>query len=216
MTTRMMDIQAGDKSGTFQGYLSLPASGSGPGLVIAQEIFGVNISMREVADYYAQEGYVVLVPDLFWRQEPGVQLGYTRRLATRLRFYQGFDEAKGVEDIQASLNALRAMAEVQGQPGVLGFCLGGKLAYLAACRTDASVSVSYYGVGIDKALNEASISKTSWCCILQKKTSSVRLKRKLPSPVHWQLIRRWRLMCISVLTMRLPATAATISTNRRL
>ena len=77
MTTRMMDIKADDKSGTFQGYVSLPASGKGPGLVIAQEIFGVNISMREVADYYAQEGYVVLVPDLFWRQEAGVQLGYT-------------------------------------------------------------------------------------------------------------------------------------------
>ncbi len=156
MTTRMMDIKADDKSGTFQGYVSLPASGKGPGLVIAQEIFGVNISMREVADYYAQEGYVVLVPDLFWRQEPGVQLGYTPEDWQRaFGFYQGFDEAKGVEDIQASLNALRAMTEVQGQPGVLGFCLGGKLAYLAACRTDASVSVSYYGVGIDKALNEA-------------------------------------------------------------
>lgn len=121
MTTRMMDIKADDKSGTFQGYVSLPASGKGPGLVIAQEIFGVNISMREVADYYAQEGYVVLVPDLFWRQEPGVQLGYTPEDWQRaFGFYQGFDEAKGVEDIQASLNALRAMTEVQGQPGVLG------------------------------------------------------------------------------------------------
>ncbi len=75
--SRHVRINALDGSGSFNAYLAVPASGSGPGLVLAQEIFGVNATMREVADYYAEEGYVVLVPDLFWRQQPDVELGYT-------------------------------------------------------------------------------------------------------------------------------------------
>src|SRR4030088_2353150 len=71
-----IDIAAAD-GGTFKGYLTVPASGSGPGILLLQEIFGVNSSMREVADYYAEEGYVVLAPDLFWRLEPGIELGYS-------------------------------------------------------------------------------------------------------------------------------------------
>ena len=124
--------------------------------MLAQEIFGVNQTMRDVADYYAEEGYVVLVPDLFWRQEPGIELGYTPEDWQRaFGFYQGFDEAKGVDDLQASITALRAHERVSSNVGVLGFCLGGKLAYLAACRTDTDVAVAYYGVGIEKALDEA-------------------------------------------------------------
>ena len=156
-TTHRIRIQASDGSGSFNGYLAVPRSGSGPGLVIAQEIFGVNHTMREVADYYAEEGYVALVPDLFWRQQPDVELGYSEADWQRaFGFYQGFDEAKGMQDMQSAIDALRARPEVSGgKVGVLGFCLGGKLAYLAACRTDADVSVGYYGVGIEAALDEA-------------------------------------------------------------
>lgn len=75
MAGQWVDIAAAD-GGTFKGYLAVPASGSGPGIVLLQEIFGVNASMRAVADYYAEEGYVVLAPDLFWRFEPGIELGY--------------------------------------------------------------------------------------------------------------------------------------------
>ena len=156
MAGQYIDMKAGDGTGSFRGYLALPTTGSGPGLVLAQEIFGVNSTMREVADYYAEEGYVVLVPDIFWRQEPNVELGYTEADWQRaFGFFQGFDEAKGMEDIQTAITTLRATPEVTGKVGVLGFCLGGKLAYLAACRTDADVSVGYYGVGIDGALGEA-------------------------------------------------------------
>lgn len=151
-----IDIAAGDGSGRFGAYLALPASGHGPGLVIAQEIFGVNATMRELADLYAEEGYVALVPDLFWRQQPGVELGATPEDWQRaFALYEGFDEAKGVEDVQAAISALRSRADVRGGVGVLGFCLGGKLAYLAACRTDCDVAVGYYGVGIEAALAEA-------------------------------------------------------------
>lgn len=151
---RRVRIQATDGSGAFDGYLALPAAGKGPGIVIAQEIFGVNKTMRELADYYAEEGYVALVPDLFWRQEPGIDIDESQ-FDRALTLYQGFDEAKGVEDIQAALDTLRALPEFAGRAGVLGFCLGGKLAYLAACRTDCDVAVSYYGVGIEQALGEA-------------------------------------------------------------
>jgi len=157
MTGQYIQLAAKDGSGSFRGYLAVPASGHGPGLVIAQEIFGVNETMRDVADYYAEEGYVALVPDLFWRQQPDVELGYSEAdWQQAFKFYGGFDEAKGMEDIQAALDVLRARPEVvERQAGVLGFCLGGKLAYLAACHTDADVSVGYYGVGIDAALEEA-------------------------------------------------------------
>jgi carboxymethylenebutenolidase len=150
-------VPAADGSGSFGAYLSLPAGGSGPGLVLAQEIFGVNRTMRDLADEFAEEGYVVLVPDLFWRQQPGVQLGSTPEDWQRaFALYQGFDVDKGVLDLQSAITALRSRAEVQGgQVGVVGWCLGGKLAYLAACRTDCDVAVGYYGVGIESALDES-------------------------------------------------------------
>ncbi len=156
MAGQYIDMKAADGSGTFRGYLATPSTGSGPGLVLAQEIFGVNQTMRDLADSYAEEGYVVLVPDIFWRQEPHVDLGYSEADWQRaFELFQGFDEAKGMQDIQTAITTLRARPEVSDKVGVVGFCLGGKLAYLAACRTDADVSVGYYGVGIDAALGEA-------------------------------------------------------------
>ena len=152
---RWVRIAASDGSGSFKAYLAVPKSGKGPGIVLAQEIFGINPFIREVADRYAEEGYVVLAPDLFWRQEPDVELLYSPEDWQRaFGFYQGFNHDKGVEDIAATMKALRALPEFAGQVGVLGFCLGGKLAYLAACRTDAAVSVGYYGVGIENDLAE--------------------------------------------------------------
>ena len=117
--------------------------------------------MREVADHFAEEGYVALVPDLFWRLEPGIELAYTPEDWQKAFGYFGkFNVDKGVDDMQAAITALRARAEVKGEGrskpvGTIGYCLGGKLAYLAACRTDADVSVGYYGVGIEAVLAEA-------------------------------------------------------------
>lgn len=142
--------------GEFQAYLSLPEAGTGPGVVLLQEIFGVNRHMRDVADLYAEEGYVVLAPDLFWRIEPRVELGYgeaDRAQAVRLK--QRFDIDRGVEDITSTVAALRARPECIGRVGALGFCLGGKLAYLAAARSGVDGAVGYYGVGIEHSLDEA-------------------------------------------------------------
>src|SRR5258707_15112156 len=132
MTGQMIDIAAAD-GGRFRGYLATPHKGSGPGLVLIQEIFGVNRHMRDVADHYAEEGYVVLCPDLFWRIEPGIELGQSEADWQRaFSLYQKFDVAKGVADITATVAALHGLKNCSGKIAALGFCLGGKLAYLAA------------------------------------------------------------------------------------
>jgi carboxymethylenebutenolidase len=154
---KMIEIQATDSSATFGAYLALPASGKGPGVVIGQEIFGVNPNMRAVADFYAEEGYVALVPDLFWRLQPGVDLGYTEAdFAVAIDLFQRLDVDKAVSDIDASFTALRALPEVEGTGlGYVGFCMGGKLAWLTATRTDVACAVGYYGMGIEHLLHES-------------------------------------------------------------
>ncbi|MGQ0663435.1 MAG: dienelactone hydrolase family protein [Pseudomonadota bacterium] len=149
-------VQAKD-GGSFMAYLAKPAAGSGPGIVLLQEIFGVNQMMRELADGFAKHGYMVLCPDLFWRQKPGIQITDRTDAEWQQAFelYKGFDEAKGVEDSIETLAALRKLPGATGKAGAVGYCLGGKLAYLMATRSTADCAVGYYGVGIEGALAEA-------------------------------------------------------------
>ena len=150
-----IEIKAAD-GGKFRGYLAVPATGKGPGIVLCQEIFGINAYIREVADYYAAEGYVVLAPDLFWRLDKNVELGYTEDdWKKAFDYFQRFDTDKGMEDITAAVRVLRTRTEVAGKVGALGFCLGGRLAYLAAARSGVDCAVGYYGVTIDQYLKEA-------------------------------------------------------------
>ncbi len=141
----------------FGAYLAVPPSGKGPGLVLLQEIFGVNAEMRRIADWYAARGFVVICPDLFWRQEPGLQLTDQSAAEWQKAFelYKGLDEAKAVEDGAAALQFLRGHEACNGQVGAVGFCLGGKLAYLLAVRFAPDCAVGYYGVAIEQALAEA-------------------------------------------------------------
>lgn len=140
--------------GKFAGYLAQPAQGSGPGLVLLQEIFGINDYMVSMADRYAEEGYVVLVPDLFWRMQPGVVLGYTDSdFQQAIEYNNRFDQDLALEDIAATLEALRAQPAHRGKVGAVGYCLGGRLAMLAAASTDLDCAVSYYGVGLDNYLD---------------------------------------------------------------
>ena len=152
----MVTIKSFD-GGEFGGYLALPASGKGAGLVLLQEIFGVNRVMRDTADWYAARGFVVACPDLFWRQQPGVELTDKSEEDWQRAFalYQGLDEAKAVEDAAATLKFLREHPACGGRTGAVGYCLGGKLAYLLAARFRPDCAVGYYGVGIDAALEEA-------------------------------------------------------------
>jgi carboxymethylenebutenolidase len=155
MAHQWIDITAAD-GGTCRGYLAVPTQGKGPGIVLCQEIFGINAYIRDVAEYYAEEGYVVLAPDLFWRLERDVDLSDSAAdWQKAFDLYQRFDVNAGVADITAAVHTLRARPEVVGKVGALGFCLGGLLAYLAAARAGVDVAVGYYGVGIEHYLEEA-------------------------------------------------------------
>jgi carboxymethylenebutenolidase len=149
-------IKTGD--GSFNAYVSSPkGSGSAPGVLVIQEIFGVNQVMRDLCDKLAGQGYLAMCPDLFWRQEPGIQITDKTEAewARAFQLFQGFDQNKGADDLIASLAHLRKLPGCNGKAGSVGYCLGGKMAYLMACRSDANCNVSYYGVGIDGALGEA-------------------------------------------------------------
>ncbi len=149
----MTTIQSFDGN-EFDGYLALPASGYGPGIVVLQEIFGVNDYMRSVTDWYAAHGFVALCPDLFWRLERGVQLT-DAEWDKAIDFYQRLDEAKAVEDSAAAMNFLRQHPACNGRVGAVGFCLGGNLAYLLSVRFKPDCAVGYYGVSIENSLGEA-------------------------------------------------------------
>ena len=151
MTGDTISVSARD-GGSFKAYLATPDRGSGPGIVLLQEIFGINQYIRDVADYYAEEGYVVLAPDLFWRLQPGVELDESD-FEKAFALYQKFDVPKAVEDIVATVAVLRAQPACKGKIGALGFCLGGKLAYLAAAEAGVDCTVGYYGVAIEQQLD---------------------------------------------------------------
>jgi carboxymethylenebutenolidase len=159
MSGQTVDVAARD-GGKFSAYLATPAQGSGPGLVLLQEIFGINDYMKSMADRYAEEGYVVLVPDLFWRMKPGVVLGYEEAdFAQALDYHERFDVEASVGDIAATMDTLRRLPQHAGKVGAIGYCLGGKLAMLAAARTDVDCAVSYYGVGLAAYLDEVAAIK---------------------------------------------------------
>jgi carboxymethylenebutenolidase len=155
MTGQMISIKG--KDGDFSGYLASPGPGRGPGLVVIQEIFGVNTVMREIADGMASRGYFALVPDLFWRLEPNIQLTDKTDADWKkaLDLMGRFDVDKGITDIQSSIDTLRALPGCTGKVGALGYCLGGQLAYLTAARTNIDAAVGYYGVNIQNRLDEA-------------------------------------------------------------
>lgn len=153
------EITINGPDGDFMGYLATPASGTGPGVVVIQEIFGVSKSMRGVSDDLAAAGYVALCPDLFWRLEPGFQVSSAddeEGIQKAFGLFGKFDAGKGVGDLQTTLSHLREMDGCSGKVGTVGFCLGGFLAYLMAAGSDADASVGYYGVGIENKLGEAS------------------------------------------------------------
>lgn len=154
----MPDITISGGDGDFSAYLAIPSSGNGAGILAIQEIFGVNADMRAHCDRFAEQGYFALSPDLFWRQKPGIQLTDKTEAEWQRAFelYQGFDVAKGMEDLIASLSHLRGVDGCTGKIGTVGYCLGGLLAYLMACQSDADCNVSYYGVGIEERLDQAS------------------------------------------------------------
>ena len=157
MTASMVQLAAeADKS--FNAYLAVPSAPSGQAVILLQEIFGINANMRGIADEYAAAGYIAIAPDLFWRQRPGVQLDPNkpedRETATTLM--KGLDQIRAVDDALLAAAHVRSLPAFTGKMGAVGYCLGGKLAYLLAMRPGIDAAVSYYGVGIHGALDQAS------------------------------------------------------------
>jgi carboxymethylenebutenolidase len=151
-----VQIQAAD-GGSFAAYLATPKSGKGPGVVVIQEIFGINAGIRAIADRLAAQGFTALAPDLFWRLEPGVEITDKTQAEWDKAFdlMKRFDQAKGIEDIKSTIAVLRKHPASTGKVGCVGYCLGGRLAFMSAARTDVDASVGYYGVGLDGLVGEA-------------------------------------------------------------
>ena len=155
MTTRTDQIST--PGGSFAGHVALPATGSGPGVLVLQEIFGVNDYIISVAQRLADAGYVAMAPDLFWRLEPGVAINGSGEAALHegVGYAGRFDQEAGVADLGSSLAHLRALPEVTGKVGVVGFCFGGTMSFMAAAHHDPDCAVSYYGSGVAGAIGLA-------------------------------------------------------------
>ncbi|MEL0111069.1 MAG: dienelactone hydrolase family protein [Rickettsiales bacterium] len=152
-------ITAAD-GGDFAAYLALPAVTPAPGIVLLPEVFNTNDHIRAVADGYAEAGYVVVAPDVYWREEAANYLPYTdegRAKAQSLRARMDTDQY--ARDLGDTVEALRARDDCTGKVGVMGFCLGGKFTYLSSVRHPIDAAVGYYGVQIDEHLDEADALK---------------------------------------------------------
>jgi carboxymethylenebutenolidase len=149
-------IQASDGAGQFSAYVKEPKAGPAGVVVLIQEIFGVNQAMRDTADWVADMGFIAVCPDLFWRIEPNIDITDKTDAEWKKAFelFQKFDQAKGIEDLKATIAAARKMSGANGKVGTMGYCLGGRLAFMMAEQSDADVNISYYGVGLDGLLGD--------------------------------------------------------------
>ncbi|QOF80385.1 MULTISPECIES: dienelactone hydrolase family protein [unclassified Variovorax] len=143
--------------GSFNAYVARPQKLPAPAIVVIHEVFGVNADMRQTCDELAAQGYLAVCPDLFWRIAPGLDLSDRTQaeLAQAQVLYNAFDLDAGVSDIAATVQATRAMPEVTGKIGVVGYCLGGLLAFLTAARARPDATVAYYPGNADKHVREA-------------------------------------------------------------
>lgn len=161
---------------SFKAYVSLPPAGFGPGLLIIQEIFGVNEHIKAVCDQYAKDGFVAVAPDIFWRDKPLIDLSYDNEsIKTGKKLFKNLNIHLTASDLQRTVEAIRHIPSCNGKVGSVGFCMGGLLSFVCAARAGVDSAVSYYGVGIENYLelvlditcpilfhfaeNDASISK---------------------------------------------------------
>ncbi|PZU58257.1 MAG: carboxymethylenebutenolidase [Sphingobium sp.] len=149
-------ITALDGSGSFDAYVARPTGTARAAIIVIQEIFGINPGIRTKCDLLAADGYLAYAPDLFWRIEPHIELDpdIPEELQTAFRLFGKFDQDKGIADLEATIKAARTALGESGKVGLVGYCLGGRLAFMSACRTDGDAFVGYYGVGIDGLLSE--------------------------------------------------------------
>ena len=156
----MVKVHALGEDALFNAYMAAPADSAKAAIIVIPEIFGVNPGIRQKCDRLAADGYLAVAPDIFWRFAAGVELNpdVEAELQEAFGYFGQYDANDGVKDIEAVIHAIRGGISGQApiaKVGCVGFCLGGRLAYMAAARTDISASVGYYGVMIDQMLNES-------------------------------------------------------------
>ncbi len=160
MMGEMTKIRAFDEDALFNAYVAKPASDAKAAIIVIPEIFGVNPGIRQKCDTWAAAGYLAVAIDIFWRFAPGVELDpdVEEQLQEAFGYFGQYEPNDGVKDIEAAIHAIRRGelgAPAVQNVGCVGYCLGGRLAYMAAARTDIDASVGYYGVMIDTMLNES-------------------------------------------------------------
>ncbi len=149
-------IQATDGTGSFSAYLLEPKARPAGVVVLIHEIFGVNQAMRDIAAWVADLGFIAVCPDLFWRIEPGVDITDKTEAEWKRAFelFNAFDQAKGIDDLKATVAAARKLPGANGRVATMGYCLGGRLAFMMAEQSDTDANISYYGVGLDNLLGD--------------------------------------------------------------
>ena len=154
--SEQVQIPAYDGQGAIPAYVARPTGTPSAAIIVIPEIFGVNPGIRQKCDKWAEMGYLAVAPDIFWRFAPGVELNpdVDAELQQAFGYFQQYDANDGVYDIEATIRWIRGTQDV-AKVGCVGYCLGGRLAYMAAARTDIDASVGYYGVMIDQMLDEA-------------------------------------------------------------
>lgn len=153
--TETVQIPTLDGTANIPAYVARPVVAPKAAIIVIPEIFGVNPGIRQKCDKWAAAGYLAIAPDIFWRFAPGIELNpdVPEQLQQAFGYFQQYDPSGGVYDIEAAIHWARR--EGAAKVGCAGYCLGGRLAYMAAARTDIDASVGYYGVMIDTMLNEA-------------------------------------------------------------
>src|ERR1700683_4517068 len=144
------------RDGAFEAYIARPKTSPAPSVVVLQELFGVNADIRKHCDELAEQGYIAVAPDLFWRQEPGVDLSVTSEPDWQhgLRLYQAYDRDAGVRDIEDTVDTVVKMSDCTGKIAVLGYCLGALMTFLTAMRYRVDAAVAYHGGDTEKYLGE--------------------------------------------------------------
>ncbi|WP_404479535.1 dienelactone hydrolase family protein [Novosphingobium sp. BL-52-GroH] len=149
------EIPTLDGDGMIPAYVARPEGTPRGAIIVQQEIFGVDAGIRKKADEWAAKGYLAVAPDSFWREQPGIELSpyVEEELQAAFGHMSKFDFDLGIRDLEATIHWIRREQGVQ-KVGLVGFCMGGRVAYMVAARTDIDASVGYYGVMIDQMLHE--------------------------------------------------------------
>lgn len=144
--------------GTFSVFIEWPATTPAPVVVLLHEVFGVNNDMRQSCRELADQGFIALAPELFWRQERGLDLNHWSEDEWKkgLGLYETYDFDRGVGDVEAVVAMGRTLPGGNGMVGVMGYCLGGLMTFLTAARSKVDAAVVYYGGGTQNHLADAS------------------------------------------------------------